>query len=214
MRLAVDVTYQAGSFRLVAKFQSSAAVLGLCGPSGAGKTTLLNLIAGLATPNHGRIVLDDAVLVDTATPKNLPANHRSIGYVFQDKRLFPHMTVLQNLHYGQRAPTSDEARTALEILAVQLGIADLLQRYPAKLSGGEAQRVALGRALLMRPRLLLLDEPLQGLDAARRADVLSLLEDVRTRYKIPMIVVSHHEADMTRLCDDVVMMEAGVCERG
>ena len=167
--LAVDVEKRLGDFTLAAKFEAAAGATALFGPSGSGKTTIVNLIAGLIAPDRGRIALDDTVLFDSAARIDVPPHRRRIGYVFQEGRLFPHLTVRRNLDYGRwmsgLARDDAEMRRIVELL----DIGHLLDRRPGKLSGGERQRVAIGRALLMRPRLLLLDEPLASLDAAASA---------------------------------------------
>ncbi len=170
--LRVDVTKVLGATTVVAAFESAGGVTALFGPSGAGKTSLINMIAGLLRPDRGRIDIDGDVLDDTARSIHVPAHRRRIGYVFQDARLFPHLSVVQNLDYGRRMnglpfDTAEQAR-----IAQLLDLEGLLQRRPGKLSGGEKQRVALGRALLSRPRLLLLDEPLGSLDNERKEEIL------------------------------------------
>ena len=184
-------------------------VLALFGRSGCGKTTLINIISGLLQPDEGRVELDGVVLTDTGSRIRIPAERRRVGYVFQDARLFPHLSVLANLRYGERrAPTEARSIGLDEVLAL-LGLEPLLRRRPYQLSGGERQRVALGRALLAQPRLLLLDEPLSALDAARREDVLPYLEALRDRLSIPMVYVSHQLDEVLRLATDIALMEAG-----
>jgi molybdate transport system ATP-binding protein len=207
--LAVDVTKQLGEFSLLARFASQGGATALFGPSGAGKTSLVNMIAGLVTPDGGRIALGDGVLFDAAKGINIPAHRRRIGYVFQEGRLFPHLSVFRNLDYGRwmgRLPPDDaHARRIIELLDV----GHLLKRRPGRLSGGERARIAIGRALLMRPDLLLLDEPLASLDAARKAEILPYLERLRDEARVPMIYVSHHAVEVKRLATSVVRMEAG-----
>jgi molybdate transport system ATP-binding protein len=207
--LSVDVEKRIGDFSLAARFETAAGATALFGPSGAGKTTLVNMIAGLVTPDRGRIALDDIVLFDSATRTNLPAHRRRIGYVFQEGRLFPHLSVAQNLDYGRwmSGLPADAAETD-RVIAL-LDIRPLLARRPGKLSGGERQRVAVGRALLMRPRLLLLDEPLASLDARRKADILPYLERLRDEARVPMVYVSHHADEVRRIATSVVRIEAG-----
>ncbi|MEA2991619.1 MAG: molybdate transport system ATP-binding protein [Alphaproteobacteria bacterium] len=207
--LSVNVEKHIGDFSLTARFETAGGATALFGPSGAGKTTLVNMIAGLVTPDRGRIALDDAVLFDSATRTNLPAHRRRIGYVFQEGRLFPHLSVGQNLDYGRRMSgmRADPAET--ERVIALLDIRALLDRRPGKLSGGERQRVAVGRALLMQPRLLLLDEPLASLDARRKADILPYLERLRDEAMVPMVYVSHHADEVRRIATSVVRIEAG-----
>lgn len=184
-------------------------IVALFGRSGCGKTTLINIISGLLQPDEGRVELDGIVLTDTRERVAIPVERRRIGYVFQDSRLFPHLGVLANLRYGlRRAPRESRAIRLDEVLAL-LGLEQLLARRPYQLSGGERQRVALGRALLSQPRLLLLDEPLAALDAARREEVLPYLEGLRDKLSIPMVYVSHQLEEVLRLATHVALMEAG-----
>src|SRR5215468_4453153 len=205
--LAVDVQKGLGQFSIAARFKTAAGVTALFGPSGAGKTTLVNMIAGLVTPDRGRITIADAVLFDSQERINVPAHRRRIGYVFQEGRLFPHLSVAANLDYGRRmsALAADPAETKRIVELLDIG--HLLDRRPGKLSGGERQRIAVGRALLMRPRLLLLDEPLAALDAARKREILPYLE--RLRDEVPMVYVSHHAGELRRIATSVVRIDAG-----
>jgi molybdate transport system ATP-binding protein len=198
-RIEADVA-RPGGFRLRAAIDCEARALGLVGPSGSGKTTLLDAIAGIEP--GARVVLDGADC------SGLPLHRRSFGYVAQDPLLFPHLSVRANLAYGARgAPVEDAARA--------LGIAHLLDRMPRNLSGGERRRAALARAVVGRPRLLLLDEPFAGLDEPRRRSALSLLDDVRRRYDLPMILVSHLADEVIGLTDQAVRLEDGrVAARG
>jgi molybdate transport system ATP-binding protein len=208
--LAVSVLRQRPEFTLQAEFAApTPGVIALFGRSGSGKTTLVNLLAGLLTPDRGRISIGDLVLTDTHAGIAVPVERRGIGYVFQDARLFPHLTVAGNLRYGER-----RARVATRIIGFEevialLGLAALLERRPPQLSGGERQRVSLGRALLTQPRLLLLDEPLASLDAARREEVLPYLEALRDRLSIPMVYVSHQFDEVLRLATQLVLLDAG-----
>ena len=199
--IAVDLQKRLGDFTLDARFTAPGGITALFGPSGSGKTSVVNMIAGLRQPDTGRIAVGETVLYDKTARVNLPPHLRRIGYVFQDARLFPHMTVLANLRYGG---THDEARV-VEVL----GLSDLLQRMPAGLSGGERQRVALGRALMRDPQLLLLDEPLAALDAARKQDILPYLERLRDHVQVPMIYVSHDMSEVARLATTLVVLQAG-----
>jgi molybdate transport system ATP-binding protein len=207
--LAVDVEKRLGEFAIAARFASAAGVTALFGPSGAGKTTLVNMIAGLIAPDRGRIMLADTVLFDSSRRIDLPAHRRRIGYVFQEGRLFPHLTVAGNLDYGRRMCGLPRDPAALARIVELLDIGHLTERRPGKLSGGERQRVAVGRALLMRPRLLLLDEPLASLDAARKREILPYLERLRDEVGVPMVYVSHHAGELRCIATSVVRLEGG-----
>jgi len=207
--LSVNVEKRLGDFTLAASFQSNGLVTGLFGNSGAGKTSIVNLIAGLIQPDRGEIALDNEVLDDTSRGIHVPPHRRRIGYVFQDARLFPHLSVRQNIDYGRRM--NGFARDALaETHTVDLlDIGHLLDRRPAQLSGGERQRVALGRALLSKPKLLLLDEPLGSLDDERKADIMPYLVRLRDEASVPMVLVSHDADEMRQLATHVVMLKGG-----
>ena len=207
--LFLDVEKRLGDFRLAARFETEARVTALFGPSGAGKTTIINMIAGLVAPDRGRIMYHGKLLFDAAGKVNLPPYRRRFGYVFQDGRLFPHLTVRGNLEYGRRMYRLKRDPGELERIVAMLDIAHLADRRPGKLSGGERQRVAIGRALLMRPQLLLLDEPLASLDAARKAEIMPYLERLRDEAQVPMIYVTHQAEDARRLASMVVRVEAG-----
>jgi len=207
--LFLDVEKRLGDFRLAARFETEARVTALFGPSGAGKTTIINMIAGLVAPDRGRIMYHGKLLFDAAGKVNLPPHRRRFGYVFQDGRLFPHLTVRGNLEYGRRMYRLKRDPGELERVVAMLDIAHLADRRPGKLSGGERQRVAIGRALLMRPQLLLLDEPLASLDAARKAEIMPYLERLRDEAGVPMIYVTHQAEDARRLASMVVRVEAG-----
>jgi molybdate transport system ATP-binding protein len=207
--LRVDIKKQLGEFALEAAFESEGRVTGLFGASGAGKTSLINMIAGLLRPDHGVIALDDETLDDTGKSLHVPAHRRRIGYVFQDARLFPHMNVAQNLEYGRRMQgLSDDPAQKARVTDL-LDIGHLLDRRPGKLSGGERQRVALGRALLSKPRLLLLDEPLGSLDEGRKVEILPYLVRLRDEANVPMVYVSHDAAEMRQLATQIVMLRNG-----
>ncbi|MET0669546.1 MAG: molybdenum ABC transporter ATP-binding protein [Xanthobacteraceae bacterium] len=207
--LSVDVEKRLGEFSLTAKFETTGSVTALFGASGSGKTSIVNMIAGLIAPDRGRIALDDAVLFDSATRLNVPAHHRRIGYVFQEGRLFPHLTVAQNLDYGRWMGALPADAAERERIVALLDIGHLMSRRPGKLSGGERQRVAFGRALLMKPRLLLLDEPLASLDRARKLEILPYLARLRDEAKVPMIYVSHQAGEIVKLASQVVRVEDG-----
>lgn len=207
--LVVDVEKRLGDFSLATSFSCESGVTALFGSSGAGKTSIIGMIAGLLQPDRGRIALGGEMLFDGARRIDVPASRRHIGTVFQDGRLFPHMSVRRNLDYGRwmsghPADAADFAR-----VVALLDIGHLLARRPGKLSGGERQRVAIGRALLMRPRLLLLDEPLASLDAARKNEILPYLERLRDETRVPMIYVSHDAAEVKRMATRVVRIEDG-----
>jgi molybdate transport system ATP-binding protein len=207
--LRVDVFKKLGDFSVEVAFASEGRVTGLFGSSGAGKTSLVSMIAGLVKPDRGVIAIDGDVLDDTAAGVHLPSHRRRIGYVFQDARLFPHLNVAQNLDYGRRMNrlTRDPAQESR--IADLLDIGNLLDRRPGGLSGGERQRVALGRALLSRPRLLLLDEPLGALDEERKAEILPYLVRLRDEADVPMVYVSHDADEMRQLATQIVMLKRG-----
>lgn len=198
--LRIDIYLQRGAFRRRVRIDADARVVALTGHSGAGKTSVLHAVAGLLRPDEGRIEVDGRVLFDAQAGIDLPAHARGVGYVFQDARLFPHMSVRGNLRYGARlAARGQPRRFAFDEVVQLLGIAPLLKRRPANLSGGEAQRVAIGRALLSQPRILLLDEPLASLDRARRDELIAYLQHLRDQTPLPMLYVSHAEDEVRRL---------------
>jgi molybdate transport system ATP-binding protein len=207
--LSVDVEKRLGEFLLEAKFEAAGGVTALFGPSGSGKTSIVNMIAGLMSPDSGRIALDDTVLFDSAARIDVPAHKRRVGYVFQEGRLFPHLSVAQNLQYGRWMTGQTADPTETDRIVALLDIGQLLLRRPGKLSGGERQRVAVGRALLMKPRLLLLDEPLASLDRARKQEILPYLARLRDEAKVPMIYVSHQAGEILRIASQVVRIEDG-----
>ncbi|WDS37537.1 molybdenum ABC transporter ATP-binding protein [Pseudoxanthomonas sp.] len=204
--LELDVQLQRGGFNRSVRIASDARVLALTGPSGAGKTSVLNAISGLLRPQSGRITVDGRVLFDSSQRIDLPVHRRRIGYVFQDARLFPHMDVQRNLRYGNHARTGAQ-QFGFDAVVELLGIAPLLQRRPRNLSGGEAQRVAIGRALLSQPALLLLDEPLSALDAKRRGELIPYLRRVCTETGLPMLYVSHQPDEVQQLADAVHVLD-------
>lgn len=209
MTLSVAIEHQQGGFSLDARFECGDGVTALFGRSGAGKTSLINAIAGLVQPRNGRIVFDGETLFDSAQHVNVRAGRRRFGYVFQEARLFPHLTVRQNLTYSHWFNRALYAEREFSHIVELLGIGSLLQRRPAQLSGGEAQRVAIGRALLAKPRLLLLDEPLASLDGQRKDEILRYLRLLRDETRIPMVYVSHAVEEVLRLADQVVLLAAG-----
>lgn len=184
-------------------------VVAIFGPSGAGKTSLLDLVAGLRRPQSALIQLNGEALTDTSRGVNVPARRRGIGYVPQDLALFPHLSVLQNLLYGQKNNGDASPLFSLGHVSDVLEIQSLMGRDVSDLSGGEKQRVALGRALLTSPRLLLLDEPLAGLDNQLKAKILPLLARVRDEFKLPMLYVTHNPNEVSALCEEVLVMRAG-----
>ena len=208
--LELAVRKQLGPFAFAADVAlPSAGVVALFGRSGAGKTTLVNMLAGLLRPDSGRIAVAGRVLFDSAAGIDLPPERRRIGYVFQEGRLFPHLEVRSNLLYGhRRIPPAERAIKLPEIVDL-LGIGHLLSRRPANLSGGEKQRVAIGRALLSNPRLLLLDEPLAALDAARKAEVMPFIERLRDELGLPIVYVSHDPMEVLRLADRILLLDQG-----
>jgi molybdate transport system ATP-binding protein len=209
MSLAVDVTHRFGSFLLEASFVSEGRLTAFFGRSGSGKTSLVNIIAGIVRPDRGRIVLDDTVLVDTERRIFVPKYRRRVGYVFQEGRLFPHLTVRQNLLFGRWFTAKRERHIGLDQVLDLLGIAHLMDRRPGALSGGEKQRVAIGRALLTSPRLLLLDEPLASLDDSRKEEILPFIERLRDEADVPIVYVSHSISEVTRLATTVVVIQDG-----
>lgn len=184
-------------------------IVALFGRSGCGKTTLVNIVAGLLAADSARVEIDGVVLDDTHARRHVAAEKRRIGYVFQDARLFPHFDVRGNLRYGERRAPASDRRIEFDHVVELLGLQALLGRRPRELSGGEKQRVALGRALLSQPRLLLLDEPLASLDVARREEVLPYLERLRDEFAVPMVYVSHQFDEVLRLATHVVLMNRG-----
>ncbi|QJR13600.1 molybdenum ABC transporter ATP-binding protein [Usitatibacter palustris] len=207
--LEVDIAIRRGDFRVEAAFRSDAPIVALFGRSGAGKTSLIHAIAGIVKPERGRIVAGGRTLFDSTTRTNLPPESRRVGYVFQDALLFPHLSVRANLAYGESLTPASERFIDRERVLALLGLTPYLERRPANLSGGEKQRVAIGRALLASPRVLLFDEPLASLDGARKAEILAYIEILRDELKLPMVYVSHAVEEVTRLADRVVVIAEG-----
>lgn len=192
-----------------ARFSSAARVLALFGRSGSGKSTVVNMIAGLVAPERGRVVIDGETLFDSERGINMPVEQRGVGYVFQEGLLFPHLSVRQNLEFGAARRGGASTGVPFDQVVSLLGIEPLLGRSAPTLSGGEKQRVAIGRALLSRPRLLLMDEPLAALDTGRRSEILRLIERVRDECNVRIVYVSHSIGEVSRLADDVVLMNEG-----
>ncbi len=207
----VDIEQRLGAFHLAVKFAAEAPIVGLFGRSGAGKSTVVNAIAGISKPLRGYIRINDLFLFDAAKGIDLPPDKRRVGYVFQDALLFPHLDVESNLLYGQRLRTSAERFIEPARVIDLLGLSALLRRAPKTLSGGEKQRVAIGRALLAQPRILLMDEPLAALDVPRKTEILDYIERLRDELHIPIVYVSHSVPEITRLADTVVVLSDGKC---
>lgn len=208
MTLSVNLSHRLGDFALDVAFEAGPGVTALFGRSGAGKTTVVNAIAGLVRPDRGRIVAGGAVLTDTVAGQFVPPASRRVGYVFQDARLFPHLTVRQNLLFGHWFTRGERGGEFGRIVDL-LGLGALLDRRPRTLSGGETSRVALGRAILSSPRLLLMDEPLAALDDTRKAEILPYVERMRDDLHIPVVYVSHSLSEVARLADTVVLIDDG-----
>ncbi len=209
MILDVDIRHRQGAFTLEARFQSDGKLTALFGPSGSGKTTIANAISGLIRPDHGKVVAQERVLLDTERRTFVPKHRRRVGYVFQEGRLFPHLNVRQNLLFGRWFTPKRERKAGFVRVVELLGIGHLLDRRPSTLSGGEKQRVAMGRALLSDPRLLLMDEPLASLDEARKGEIYPYIERLRDEGGVPIVLVSHSVAEIARLATSVVVLSEG-----
>src|SRR5437870_10444562 len=207
--LEVDIEHRFADFALDIHFRAGRGLTALFGRSGAGKTSVVNAIAGLIRPERGRIFVDGSVLLDTVRGVRTPAHRRRVGYVFQEGRLFPHLTVRHNLVFGRWFAADAAPAARLDEVVELLGLAALLDRRPGRLSGGEKQRVAIGRALLASPRILLMDEPLASLDARRKDEILPYLERLRDEATVPIVYVSHSIAEVTRLATRIVLISAG-----
>lgn len=206
---SVEIAHEFAGFALDARFDSGAGITALFGRSGSGKSTVVQAAAGLLRPHAGRIVIGGEPVFDSAKNLNLPAHRRRIGTVFQDARLFPHLTVGQNLDYGQWFARRHPGGVSRAHVIDLLGIGHLIDRRPGHLSGGERQRVALGRAILSKPRALIMDEPLAALDEARKAEILPLLERLRDEMTLPVLYISHSLAEVARLADTIVVIDGG-----
>jgi len=204
MSFEIDIRIRRGAKALSYTFTADGGLTALFGPSGAGKTSLLDAVAGLLTPDSGRIAVEGTVLFDSASGINLKPEQRACGYVFQDARLFPHRNVRDNLLFGWKLAPPEQRWMTLDEAIDFLGIGHLLGRMPRTLSGGEAQRVAIGRALLRAPRFLLMDEPLSSLDASRREEIMRVIERIRDELRLPVLYVSHDRAEVERLADRIV----------
>ncbi|NOD78922.1 MULTISPECIES: molybdenum ABC transporter ATP-binding protein [unclassified Ruegeria] len=213
MSLSVRLQHRLPDLDLDVRFEAPPGVTVLFGRSGSGKTTIVNAVAGLLRPEAGRVAVEDWVLFDTDRGQWLPPHRRRLGYIFQEGRLFPHLTVRQNLAYGRWFAPKRAQREDPEKVIAMLGIGHLLDRRPAGLSGGEKQRVAIGRALLASPRLILADEPLAALDEARKAEILPYFERLRDEVSVPILYVTHSAAEVARLATSVVALQDGKAVR-
>jgi molybdate transport system ATP-binding protein len=207
--LTVAVKHPLGRIELDVEFTATHGLTALVGPSGAGKTSILEAIAGLQRPAEGRIALNGDVLVDAAAGLFVPPHRRRVGYVSQEPRLFPHLSVRQNLLYGRWFTPAAQRRIALDDMVDLLDLGALLSRRPARLSGGERQRVALGRALLASPRVLLLDEPLASVDAGKRQDILPYLDRLRADLRLPMLYVTHLFTEISTRAEEALVLDEG-----
>jgi molybdate transport system ATP-binding protein len=207
--LDVAIVKRLGAFALDVAFEAGPGVTALFGASGAGKSSVLAAVAGALRPDRGRIVLDGEPLFDSEARVDRPMERRGVGWVFQDARLFPHLSVEQNLRYGERRARGRPRNVGFDEVVAVLGIEPLLARRPRDLSGGERQRVAIGRALLSQPRLLLMDEPLAALDAPRKAEILPFLDRLKDAFALPVLYVTHSFGEVARLADRLVALEAG-----
>ncbi|WP_120631607.1 molybdenum ABC transporter ATP-binding protein [Ruegeria sp. EL01] len=209
MSLSVRLQHRLPGIDLDISFDAPPGVTVLFGRSGSGKTTIVNAVAGLLRPEAGRVAVNEWVLFDTEQRHWLPSHKRRLGYIFQEGRLFPHLNVRQNLAYGRWFAPKNARRENPDKVIEMLGIGHLLDRRPARLSGGEKQRVAIGRALLASPRLILADEPLAALDDARKAEILPYFERLRDEVSVPILYVTHSAAEVARLATSVVALQDG-----
>lgn len=196
-----------GRIRLRFAIDAGPGLTAIVGTSGSGKTSLLNMVAGLLRPDSGRIAVNGQAMFDAAARLNLPPDARGCGYIFQDGRLFPHLSVHANLSYGRKLTTPGNRWMDFDRAVAFLGIGHLLDRWPATLSGGEAQRVAIGRALLAGPRFLLMDEPLSSLDAPRRAEIMDVIVRLRDELRLPILYVTHDEREVDRLATHRIALD-------
>lgn len=208
MSFEIDIHIRRSGRKISGDFRAPGGLTALFGPSGAGKSSVLDAVAGLLRPESGRIAVDSTVLFDMAENIDLPPERRACGYVFQDIRLFPHRDVSANLLFGWRLTPVERRWMAPDEAIEFLGIGHLLDRMPRTLSGGEAQRVAIGRALLSGPRFLLMDEPLASLDEGRREEIMRVIENIRDELRLPILYVSHDRAEVERLADQVIPIHA------
>ena len=209
MRIEIDVERRLDAFELRTAFSSDAAVTALFGRSGCGKSTVLNLVSGLLRPDRGRIAIGDRVLFDSSAGIDVAPEKRRVGYVFQDGLLLPHLSVRRNLVYGRWFTPATERWADFDKIVALLDLAPLLERRPHRLSGGEKQRVAIGRALLASPQILLMDEPLASLDAGRRGEILYYIERLRDEVGVPILYVSHEIEEVVRLAGHMVLLSDG-----
>lgn len=210
--LNVKLRQRRNDFLLDAAFEGGPGITALFGPSGSGKTTILNIIAGTLRPDAGYVAVSGHVLTDTEAGVFVPCHRRRVGFVFQDAQLFPHLTVEQNIRFGRWFVSKSDGSPPLDVVIRELGIGGLLKRRPATLSGGEKQRVALARALLSSPRILLMDEPLSGVDDTRRNEIMGLIERVRDEFRIPIVYVTHTRDEVRRLATRVIRLKGGRVE--
>ncbi len=207
MAFEIQIERRLGDTLITKGFVAGGGLTALFGPSGAGKTSILNMIAGLLRPDSGHITVDGQVLFDSGKNIDVPPERRRLGYVFQDPRLFPHRRVRANLLYGYRLAEPARRWMSLDDALDFLGISHLLDRWPGTLSGGEAQRVAIGRALLSGPKFLLMDEPLSSLDSARRLEIMAVIERIRDEIKLPILYVSHDREEVQRLANRTITLD-------
>jgi len=208
--MKIEIQHKLGDFQLdVSYYGAKEGITAIYGPSGAGKSSIIQIVAGLRRPDRGYIRLNGECLFSSEEGVDLPPEKRRIGYVFQDARLFPHLTVEANLNYGRKLTPEALRFVDFDQVVSVLGIGHLLKRRPAKLSGGEKQRVAIGRALLMSPSILLMDEPLNSLDTQRKQELLPFIKEICETFQLPILYVSHSPTEIRYLADEVVRIEDG-----